>query len=635
MATFIEDCIAEYERYFTDDWIENLEWDSLSKAEISFRTGHAKISSFVVSCFVKISKSILCGEYIVGRKKFDDVENQFKKYWENDIHTPDIAGEKPKVHKYRSGLYDLYVSLNKHIKVLFYTYMYFVTDVDEKLEYENHVYLFKSITEEPVQNSIFNYFKTLQTLIIPLCEAEHYLEFSDAYRGKIAKYIERLKNDEKKETNGDVKAILSVFLYKAQFLLKKLLRAKDKFDIYFDSDRKIVSRESIGQLPESISQFFEYYCCVHEGKAYQSDIIANIRQKMNKGKKAFLDMAVLMDYYCSTNKSPEQIDNLLSQFEGEYKAKFYRSFHSKFDNHALCTLRNFMYNCRLAYKIRRKDYTLDKLKKDISKIDALQEETQVKNFYPYKKALEYLGRLIKDNIHSRKLTFEYEDAISLYSKCLSKFDENIEWCVTHKFYPIQLTFNECVVEIDQIKLILPSTITRPIDYKRLREEQYKFHSDLDFFKTSQIYLKDREDTETLKTELRNIEKRYLEIGSILVGIVTFLFGSINIFTQQDAMPEEMFHSALGLGLVLVIFAALIVIVAEKFWNTKPNYGRITLCSIITLVYTLIIASLAFNASFPSYHDEGSVVNDSIDIEQTDSVLRNQPAVVVTAAHAKN
>ena len=207
--------------------------------------------------------------------------------------------------------------------------------------------------------------------------------------------------------------------------------------------------------------------------------------------------------------------------------------------------------------------------------------------------------------------------------------------MTHKFYPIQLTFNECVVEIDQIKLILPSTITRPIDYKRLREEQYKFHSDLDFFKTSQIYLKDREDTETLKTELRNIEKRYLEIGSILVGIVTFLFGSINIFTQQDAMPEEMFHSALGLGLVLVIFAALIVIVAEKFWNTKPNYGRITLCSIITLVYTLIIASLAFNASFPSYHDEGSVVNDSIDIEQTDSVLRNQPAVVVTAAHAKN
>ena len=52
---------------------------------------------------------------------------------------------------------------------------------------------------------------------------------------------------------------------------------------------------------------------------------------------------------------------------------------------------------------------------------------------------------------------------------------------------------------------------------------------------------------------------------------------------------QMFQSIFGLGLILVIFAALLIIVIE-YWKGAKNIVRITFCGIIVIVYTLLIYS---------------------------------------------
>lgn len=216
--------------------------------------------------------------------------------------------------------------------------------------------------------------------------------------------------------------------------------------------------------------------------------------------------------------------------------------------------------------------------------------------------------------------FDYDSNIELLEFYLKKFDTNIEWCESHKFYPIQLPFNECIVEVDNCKLILPSTATRPIDYKKLREAQISFHNSLEFFRTSQIYLKDKKDIQDVKEDIKNIEKRYLEIGGILIGIVTFLLSTINIYTDKEASLPYMFQSILGMGLILGLFACLIIIVIENYWNTPTNKTRVTFCSIIAGVYLLIAAVFAFHPYIQSHNISDSkstnqISSDSIKISQ--------------------
>ena len=584
------ECIARYEELFSDDWIEQLDWSSENAAIEAFAKGRKLIAEFVDFCFVRISKSLLCGEYIVDRIKFDEVKKSFEKYWTQEHLCP--VGCPEDIAKHKKRLWDLYELLDNHVQALFNAYAAFVVAVDEKLEYGKHDYLFKIDTIEPQTTREFRHFLLLRKLIIPLCNIEHHLAYEDGIREEVVAYIEHIDFLCKNITDQEISDVFKLAKYKATFILKKLIRPGDSFEILLDCDKKIISRERLPQLPIEVNKFFCQYECVHEKHPYSDADMANCQIRIHAHCQSFIDMALLMHYYCSTDKSIQQIDNLLKQFDSTYRTLFQKKFRSRFDNHALCTLRNFMYNCRLSYKVKH-SYSIEELRKDIDEIEALQGNTLVCNFYPYKKAIEFLIKIIRDKVEKRDLKFDYDSNINLLELYLKKFDNNIEWCESHRFYPIQLPFKECVVQMDGTKIILPSTVTRPIDYKKLREKQLSYHSSLEFFRTSQIYLKDKKDIQDVKDEVKNIEKRYLEIGGILIGVVTFLLSTINIFTDNDASLSSMFQSILGLGMILGLFACLIIIVIENYWNTPTNKTRVTFCSIIAGIYLLIAAAFAF------------------------------------------
>lgn len=584
-------CKTEYEKEFPDDWIDKLDWSSANKADESFKLGQKKISEFHRICFINVSKSLLGGEYLFSIGSHNRAKQVFERYWTQE-HYCSKAGEDDYSFSLKEKLYNQYELLDNYIRDLFYDYTSFIISINEKIEPINHKYIFKATTNSPISNVGNKYFKFLKELIFPLCFIEHHLSFSKRNLEEITILLERLKYEKNKETDEQCINIFQLAIYKASFILKKLLHKGDSFEILIDLQKTEITRNSITTFPDNIKELFSYFENIHEGHPYTEAIITKSQLSIYERRGTFMQMAHLMNYYCVECKSKHQIERLLSDFDQKYTSIYDKSIKHNFDKYALCTLRNFMYNCKLSYVLQQKECTTEQLCNEIEIIENIQEETNIRNFYPYKKAIEFLLKEAKSKINERDTSFDYNKFIKLLDDYIDKFDKNINWCQNHCFYPVQLLLKECIVEVDKDMIFLPSSISRPIDYGKLQKVRESFRSDIEFIRNSAIYIKDKIDTETIKDELKNIEKRYLEIGGILIVVVTFLFGTINIFSQQASTPQQLFESTMWLGVILVMFALLLVIVIE-YWQGLINKARITICGIIFVIYTIIIGVFAF------------------------------------------
>ena len=584
-------CKTEYERDFSDDWIDKLDWSSVAKAEESFKSGQKKISDFYRICFIYFAKSLLGGEYIYSIKSHNRVKKVFARYWTQE-HYCTKANEDEYSFALKEKLYNQYELLDNSIKDLFNEYTSFIISINEKIETISHKYIFKATTISQILNVENKYFRLLKELIFPLCYIEHHLSFSKKNREQITIFLEILKQERDKETDERCINVLQMAIYKASFILKKLLRKYDSFEILVDLQKTEINRSSIGEFPPNVENLFLYFQNIHEDQPYIESIVDKNQQSIRDGNGTFKQMAYLMNYYCTQDGHIQQVSNLLSQFEEKYKNLYENHRKHNFDKYALCTLRNFMYNCQLSYLLKKDEYTIEELCDKIEQIENIQEETCIRNFYPYKKAIEYCINSAKLKIEERDTSFDYNYIIKLLDTYLSRFDENMEWCKSHRFYPIQLLLNECIVSVNDDKLFLPSSISRPIDYEKLEKLRESFRVEIEYIRNSIIYIKDKVDTETIKDELKNIEKRYIEIGGVLISIVTFLFGTINIFSQQTSTPQQLLESTIFLGVILVLFALLLVIVIE-FWKRKVNTTKFTICGIVFVVYTIIVCVFLF------------------------------------------
>lgn len=580
-------CRIEYEKEFVDDWIDKLDWSSDSTANESLKSGQKKITDFHKTCFINVSQSLLRGEYIYSIKSHDRAKRVFERYWTKE-HYCSRTGENDYSFSLKEKLYNQYELLDNCIKDLFCDYTSLIISIVEKIEPISHKYLFKATISSPVLNDKDRYFKILKELIFPLCYIEHHLSFSRRNLERITILLELLKHEQEKETDERCLKIFQLAIYKASFILKKLLRKDDSFEILIDSQKKEIARSTIAHFPINIQELFLYFENIHEGEPSKGTIVTKNQQSIHEKKGTFLQMAHVMNHYCAEGGTKNQVENLLSDFNQKYTLIYNKSIKQNFDKYALCTLRNFMYNCKLSYVLKQKGCKIEQLCSEIDVIENIQEETNIRNFYPYKKAIEFLLKEAKSKVEARDTSFDYNNTILLLDSYMEKFDKNVDWCKNHCFYPVQLLLNECIVSVDNDKIFLPSSISRPVDYDKLQKVRENFRTEIEFIRNSVIYIKDKIDTESIKEDLKNTEKRYLEIGGILIGVVTFLFGSINIFSHQVSTPRQLLESTMWLGVILVMFAILLIIVIE-LWKGPINKIKIGICVLIFIVYAVIIS----------------------------------------------
>lgn len=358
----------------------------------------------------------------------------------------------------------------------------------------------------------------------------------------------------------------------------------------------------IGILIHLIEDYFKSFMSFSEDYAHDEDFICKVQHKCLIGSATIKEYITLFDYYRKNAKQQVQIDNILKEFKEKYKESI-KELSDGFDLYAWRTMINYLYNCRLSYLLncRKSKPTFEELKKIIVEIEALQQETTIQNFYPYKKICEYLISTVKNSIKNAS-DLDYAQHICVIEELIVNYEHTLNWCKSRHFYPIQMLRSDCFVEETEYSLMLPSTFSKPIDYDKQWEALNDFKSELRFLKESLQIIEQTKELKSIKDSLKNAEKKYIEIGGIFISAITFLFGTINIFTNDKASPLQMFTSTMGLGILLIIFASLmILIVGKREWCSFKSWT----IALIIIGYTALLCFIIFGGS--AFYEQLSMI----------------------------
>ena len=591
---FIDDCRSLYSKYFPEDWIEKEKWDNQENATNSIGHCMANIQEFKNKFFVCISKSVLSGEYIVSENKVKEVRAYFEECAQKEHECPEPEQIDDSVLEIKRMVYEEYEELDYNIEKMFFRYKSLIQKVKEKTDGLEHniiveAYRIKTKTEP----KLFSYFNNQ---IISTCIDEHRMRYDKDRMGEYLLMIQGIDLTLKEEPDEDVKYVFKVFREKVLLLLRKLYHfynKKGEYTIDFTTYTLDADKFSIVILEDYLKKFGY----VHEDKPIPNDYIEKIQSNCVQKTAKLSEFAILMKYYTSGNGSRGQIENLLADFNRFYDSLYRKHINKTFDKHALDTLKNYMYNCRLSFLIRSKNYTVDDLIKDIDEISSIQKETKIKNYYPYRKALEFLKGKIKTRLGKNELGNNKEvllSWISIFNGFVERFEDNFRWCDNNNFYPIQLMYKECCVNIendDEFKLFIPSSFTRPQNFEKIRESLNGFKSDTIFFREMSEFLEYREDVNSLRKDFKQSERKIIEIGGLFVTVITFLFGTIQIYSKNEMTAQALIMSTLAFGCLLMVFSSSIYFITLKQEYEDKSYfksPRFWFFGAASIVYTLIL-----------------------------------------------
>ena len=87
---------------------------------------------------------------------------------------------------------------------------------------------------------------------------------------------------------------------------------------------------------------------------------------------------------------------------------------------------------------------------DLEDIELIQAETQIKNFYPYRKAIEYLLLDVRNSMKGANVDpLMIIQKLDFLNECIAKFETAINWCDEERFYPVQNMYNECKKRLEE------------------------------------------------------------------------------------------------------------------------------------------------------------------------------------------
>lgn len=567
---FVNICCKQYLELFAIDWIEEYSWSDDSQSELSFKYGVNKINDFVESSFVQISRSIISGEYVLE----SDIENDLMTFVDivsNNEYAPESN------NKYKDKLYDEYRKLDENLSYLLSRYRHFVSIVVDKIDRSHPCFIVNAVYTGGKRHT-YSLLDNITKYVIPVYQLDHLLSYDEAdVRDLILLHEELLKKIPKQK--DELKPIFEVLKDKCYFLMKKLVYQNNITEYSIDFLRKRIDLSVVNsEVFAGFDSSFNFFHSEHYNE-YDSNVIEWQQKAYNKELKIG-QMVLLMKYYKDCDRpSLIQVDNLLNEFNLLYNKLSHTYAHRKFDNYALCTLKNYMYNSRLSLKLRGAKYNYDSLCVDLEDIELIQAETQIKNFYPYRKAIEYLLLDVRNSMKGANVDpLMIIQKLDFLNECIAKFETAINWCDEERFYPVQNMYNECISEDKKMGGIVftASSYCRPIDYSKLREDLQEYKSETRLLKNELALYEERVEIQQLKREMDSSKKSNIEILGAFTAVITFLFGCVNVFSNDNnsqlSIVDQIEH-IVCLGLILLLFVNAIYFLTMKKEKKLIDYLR--------------------------------------------------------------
>ncbi len=572
----LSDVISKYEELFPVDWIASLDWDNEEQA---YSEGRNKIDDFAKYCFVNLSKSILSGEYIsidLNSTLDQFKESLLKDYLPNDDKDLKLA------------LSSSYSDLDGDLQLLIAHYKALIFLIKEKVESANHEYLF-SVFSTRRERCKQIYLQQIISFVIRLCTLDHTLSYEEEGIEHLILTREQIKHERDKAFDDSAKEIYDVLYEKCSFLLKKLIRFKGQTE--YSIDFKSIEISPLDIQINLFVIFDNHFRYLHE--ELNKDSLYKKQREWEKRCRdrdaSFLDIVLLMRYYKKQGGNAKQIEKLLACFEEKQDELLPET---DFDRYSIDTLRNYMYNCNLSIRLKRKPLSYKEIQGEVSKVDSLQKQTGIYNFYPYNKIVNYLLTTIKADIGSKRPEEEIRDKLDNISILIEKLGFNLKWCKKHNFYPFQLPYEECLCQKDNfdVPLFIPSTCSKPIDYAKLEAGISDYKNSVSVLKNEIALYKERQHIELLKDEISKSKRNYIEILALFSAIITFIFSSITIFTDKKSelsLVEKVENTAI-IGFLLLLFCSTLYLITLPKINKPQEF--ITIGNIVLL---LLIGSYLF------------------------------------------
>ncbi|MBO9674181.1 MAG: hypothetical protein J7577_12095 [Sphingobacteriaceae bacterium] len=295
-----------------------------------------------------------------------------------------------------------------------------------------------------------------------------------------------------------------------------------------------------------------------------------------------------------------------------------------FDNYAFKISSNYLFNNELSFNVHvaleegnelSTDTLKDTNREFLKKIDSLiadtknfQNQTFVKNFFPWMKLCEALSEKMEDV--SKKLVevanFElYEKLKKRLDEVVSKFEQSFEWSNVRKLMPFQLPFDEsqsdyqfATSNFGTFNLFFFSGYLVPLNYSQMAARKENIKNKVTKFDIlSSVYDRLKKVVETVQETsetVKNAERRSIEVIAIFSAISLFTVGSIQMLANVQIGSDPMFFFKMvsSYGFCLLMFAILIWIIS------RPNLGSIKWFHWLVLgILLLISATVIFTFVF--------------------------------------
>lgn len=285
------------------------------------------------------------------------------------------------------------------------------------------------------------------------------------------------------------------------------------------------------------------------------------------------DERTIDDFYHATKhyKCDHESELLLKKLLKKFKKIYYKKLSKDSDIKSEELSRwhlayNYILNNLLSLKLKSAgEDDIKECQKLLKEIETIQEETEIFNYYPHQRYLEFISRIAKDELCKKKVN---NDKIEKYQKeirsTLNKFQFCYEYSILNHLQVFKKSAEFCYTKKtfhDKCIYIASSDLV-PISFHKINESLMTGKNMLKYIQEN-VYLhlsiSDQiKNIETIKRNYENSEKNQVQILGIFSALVFVAAGGISIFKEikhiyKAAIYTCFFMYAIALMVLLIWF----------------------------------------------------------------------------------
>lgn len=550
-----------YDKTFPEGWVTYIDY-AAGEEDATFAKYNDTFTDFEANALYFVMHSVLSGEYIVKDYLSERIDSLRDK-----IHS-DLPVKNDEL---KQKIIARASSIIEHLDYYLRRYRLFIESINNQYslsqtQYVFHAYRFKG---HPQNKGTF---QQIYEILFSVAEYDHRLSYENKkIRDLILNHTALTDIIQDDGVPPLLMPAIKALDGKCLFILKKLLiYDKAGVDYTLDFEPKHLDTDTIKQeWLKDLEDRFEFYRADNTyGNAYGRQL-----DDWSYHRQLRVSLSPLLMKYNKDNPSESlgQINNIITEFDKQYTRLLENYKNRPYDLYALNTLKSYMYNSRLTFRLKRKDYSFEDLQKEVEYLRQLQQEMRIVDYYPYMCAAEYIGEMINDknkgNLEENKaMLVKLEDYVNL-------FDDSFRICSQQSFYPLQSLYNDSLIPYQSFgPVFFASSYCRPVQYQTIRKRLEALQTKLLLYQNA-LYLKEeRVEIESIKERIDQSKKQNIEIISVFTAIITFLFGTIDFFSSAKSSSfQNQVYNIVSLGIILLLFVSSIAVLTTRHEDKFKNY----------------------------------------------------------------